>query len=57
MKAWYTVDDLTFKGCNFVLVENFKNINLVLHTGLISLDQVKLIKTKNAVGFWKIKKK
>ena len=57
MKAWYTVDELTFKGCNFILVENFKKLNLVLHTGLISLAQIKLLKTKNTVGFWKIKNK
>ena len=57
MKAWYTVDELTFKGCRFVLVENFKYSNIVLHTGLISLAQIKMLKTNNTVGFWKIKKK
>jgi len=57
MRKGYVIESFIAKDDIFLLVDNYKDINLSFNIGASSKKVLNLIKDKHSIGVWKIKSK
>lgn len=57
MKFGYTIDNSSYYGVEFLVIDNYKLRNIVAMHGCRTKERILRVKDKHSIGVWKIKNK